>query len=180
MAGRSAVARDPVAADTRRTYLAKRTAVDTLYLWLKFLHIAAVIAWLGGFFALTFLTARLARGGDGTALAAVGRQSGIYGQQVIPVTMLITLLAGLGMAFQVGFRLDALWIAWGWMGIIVTVLLGVLPIRRTGEALAAQARAAGPADPAVQALQRRLLFWNTLVLVLLLSIVWAMVVKPTF
>jgi hypothetical protein len=39
--------------------------VDTLYLGLKFLHVASVVAWLGGFCTLSYLTARLTRDGTG-------------------------------------------------------------------------------------------------------------------
>src|SRR5829696_9159213 len=39
----------------------RRIAMDTLYLLLKVVHIAAVIIWLGGLLALGVITARLAR-----------------------------------------------------------------------------------------------------------------------
>lgn len=153
--------------------------MDTLYFWLKFLHLVAIVAWIGGMFAFMVITARLARTGTPADLAVIGRQSGVYGQIVIPIAMVVTLLAGLGMVFKVGFRLDTLWVAWGWVGIIVSVLLGAFPTRQTGEEMGRLAASAGPDDPRVAELRQRLMLLNVLNLVILLSIVWAMVFKPS-
>ena len=56
--------------------------MDSLYLLLKFLHVAAVIIWVGGVFSLAVLNARIARLGDPAVQAAMGRQSEVFGRTI--------------------------------------------------------------------------------------------------
>lgn len=152
--------------------------MDTLYLLLKFVHIAAVVVWIGGLLALGVVTARLARGGEGAALAAMRRQNRFFGQAIVGPAGVVTLLAGLVMVGRAGWGFNSLWVAWGLVGIVVSLLLGAFPIRRAGEAVDALADTA-PDDPRLAGLQSRLATLSAINLVLLLSVVWAMVFKPS-
>jgi uncharacterized membrane protein len=153
--------------------------MDSLYLLLKFLHIAAVIIWVGGVFALAVLNARIAGLGDPAAQAVMGRQSEVFGRTVIGPAMLVTLIAGLWMAGQFGIPFTSLWIVWGLVGFVAFVLIGVIAVSRVAAELSALARSAGVNDPRVAALGRRLGVLNAINLLLLASVVWAMVFKPT-
>ena len=152
--------------------------MDTLYLPLKFVHIAAVVIWIGGLLALGVVTARLARGGDAAGFAALRRQSQFFGQSVVAPATVVTLLAGGAMVARVGFGFTTLWVLWGVVGIVVSLLLGAFPIRRTGEAVDTLASTT-PHDPRLSALQSRLATLSAINLVVLVSVVWAMVFKPT-
>ena len=97
--------------------------MDSIYLWLKFVHVAAITVWVGGTFALVVLNARIGRSGDPAAQAAMGRQSEAFGRTVIGPAMVIALLAGLWMAGQFGIPFDSLWIVWGLVGFVAFIII---------------------------------------------------------
>lgn len=141
----------------------------------KFLHVAAVIIWIGGVSTLTVLHLRLARDADADAgQAALARASGALGRTVVGPAAVVTLLAGVATAAVGGLDMSDLWLAWGLAGIVVSVGLGATLIRRTTTALEAALTAAAP----VTALRSRLTRLNLLNLLVLLSVVGAMVFKP--
>ena len=153
--------------------------MDSLYLWLKFVHVAAVTVWVGGTVALVVLNARLGLQGDPAVQAAMGRQSEAFGRTVIGPAMAVTLLAGLWMAGQFGIPFSTLWIVWGLVGFVALVLIGIVATNRPASELAEVARTAGPDDPRVASLRGRLGALGLLNVLVLLSAIWAMVVKPT-
>ena len=152
--------------------------MDSLYLLLKFLHIAAVIVWIGGVVALTMFNARFARLGDTAAQAAMGQASEVFGRTVIAPAMAVTLLAGLWMAGQFGIPFSSLWIVWGLVGFVGFILIGIIAIGRAAGELG-RLTSSGPDDPRVAALRQRLGLLGAVNLLLLASVVWAMVFKPT-
>jgi uncharacterized membrane protein len=152
--------------------------MNLLYLVFKFLHVAAVIVWVGGLFALVVLNARLARFGDAAALGAFGRLSEFFGRAVVGPAMGLALLAGLATAGSVGYPFSSLWIVWGLGGFVASGAIAGVGVRRTGEALGRLGASAPPDDPRLAALQRRMALLNALNLLLLASIVWAMIFKP--
>ena len=153
--------------------------MDSLYLWLKFVHVVAAVVSVGGFFALTVLNARIARAGEPAAAAALGQQSEVFGRTVLGPAMGILLIAGLWMAGQFGIPFTDLWIVWGLVGFVLFILLGVVGLGRTGAELGQVARTAGANDPRVDALRQRMSLLGWLSLLVLLSVIWAMVLKPT-
>jgi uncharacterized membrane protein len=153
--------------------------MESLYPWLKFAHVAAVAVWVGGVFALTVLNARLASMGEPAAVAALGQQSEAFGRTVIGPAMGIVLIAGLWMAGQFGIPFTSLWIVWGLVGFVVFILLGVFAWVGPVAAFAPLARTAGPSDPRVTALRQRIAILSWLNLLVLASVIWAMVFKPT-
>ena len=154
--------------------------MDSLYLWLKFVHVVAAVVSVGGFLALTVLNARIARVGEPAAAVALGQQSEVFGRTVLGPAMGILLIAGVWMAGQFGIPLTDLWIVWGLVGFVLFVLLGVVGLGRTGAELGEVARTAGGNDPRVAALRQRIAILSWLNLLVLASVIWAMVFKPTF
>ena len=153
--------------------------MDTTYLLLKFLHVLGVIAWVGGLLALVVLNARMAREGNGAVLATLGRQSGFFGRVVLGPAMAVTLLAGLATAGMARFPFTTLWIVWGLVGFIVSIAVGVIAVPRAAGELETVARGVAPDDPRLAGPRNRLFALNAINLLLLASIVWAMVFKPT-
>ncbi|MBA2521210.1 MAG: DUF2269 family protein [Chloroflexia bacterium] len=153
--------------------------MNTGYLLLKFLHIAAAIVWIGGTFALAVLNARVGRTGDAAAIAVFGRQSEFFGRVVIGPAMAVILIAGVAMVAQGRIGFGSLWIIWGLAGVLVSGAISGAGIGRAAGALAELRSSAGPDDPRVDAMRRRLVTLNVINLIVLLSVVWAMVFKPT-
>ena len=151
----------------------------SIYILFKFIHIAAVIIWIGGVSALTVINARLAGEKEQGALLSLSRLSNFYGKVVIGPAAIITLIAGIATAANVGMDFGALWITWGFIGILGHFVLGIGFIRRATAKLNELAPTAAPNDPRIHALQGRLTSLNVINLLLLFSVVAAMVFKPT-
>ncbi|HET7306932.1 MAG TPA: hypothetical protein VFK24_03825 [Gammaproteobacteria bacterium] len=139
-----------------------------------FVHIAAVIIWIGGAFALVVLNGRIADEPDPAAAAVLSRQAAFFGRTVFGPAVVTTLAAGIVMIAVSGMG-TPLWVIWGVAGLIASSLIGAIPLRRTGQALAALH---GKGGTRWLALRRRLTLLSTVNLLLLLSVIWAMVFKP--
>lgn len=150
-----------------------------LYSIFKFLHVVAVIVWLGGLFTTSIVTARMAREGNQSAMASLMRQNGFIGRSVLGPAAALSLIAGVVMVIDGGIGFGTLWIAWGVGALIVSMGLGATVIRRSGEQLGRLLASEKRDEGAVMSLQRRLQTLNTVVMVVLLSAVWMMVTKPT-
>ena len=89
------------------------------------------------------------------------------------------LVAGIAMAAIGHIPPASLWLWWGVAGIAGFVLLGVISSGRAVRELAALVPVAGEDDPRIHALRRRLRLMGMGIGLLMLSVVWAMVFKPT-
>jgi uncharacterized membrane protein len=150
-----------------------------LYILFKFVHVAAVIVWMGGAAALTLLNLRVATLQDRQTQADLAELSSFYGRAVLGPAAALTLVAGVLTAGVGGLDFSTFWITWGFAGIAGSILLGAIPVRRATAALAAYAGAGAAGDADRQAAQRQLMAWSLANLALLLSVVWAMVFKPS-
>jgi uncharacterized membrane protein len=150
-----------------------------LYLLFKFVHVVTVIVWIGGVLTLSVINARLAREPDRAVVMALMRQSGFYGAAVIGPAAALTLVAGIATAASAGIPMSNLWISWGFTTILLSGLLGAVPIRLVTAQVGKLTSLADPRDPRLTAARRRLTLLNAIHLLLLLSAVWAMVAKPT-
>ena len=151
----------------------------TLYNLFKFIHIVAVIVWIGGIVTAGILNARVARTRDRAAMAALGQQSAVLGRMVLGPSGAITFIAGFVAVLDAGIEFTTLWVVWGMAAVFVSMFLGAGPIRRAGEELAIGASNPKPEQARVAALRNRLRTLNVVQLVILFSAVWAMVFKPT-
>jgi uncharacterized membrane protein len=144
----------------------------------KFLHVASVIVWLGALSTLTVLNMRLARDSvDHAGQASIAREAAFLGRAVVGPAAGLTLIAGIVTAAVGSLNMGALWISWGFAGIILSMALGGTLIRRTTVSL--ETALAGSAPAEVSTLRSRLTTLNLINLLLLLSVVAAMVFKPT-
>ena len=113
----------------------------TVYSISLFVHVTAVIIWIGGLVAVSILNARLAREEVGPAMAPVARASRSFGQAVAGPAAALTLIAGVIMVVDADLGFTTLWIAWGLGGILLSLILGPTLIRRTGDELSAATQA---------------------------------------
>jgi uncharacterized membrane protein len=150
----------------------------TLYLSLKFLHVAAVIFWIGGIGGLTVMVLRAGREKNLSVLTSLMQLSVYFGQRVIGPASGVALLAGLGMVFAGHLRFMTAWILWGMTGFLLHFIIGGTILRKNGMQLARLASAATPDQAAVSAALDRQKTVALLYLLIMLSTVWAMVAKP--
>jgi putative copper export protein len=148
-----------------------------IYLSLKFVHVAAASLWVGGLLALSILNARLARAADPQVIDLSARQSQWIGQRVLGPSAAVTLLAGGAAMGLTGIGFSA-WVIWGLVVVALSIALGATVMRRTVSRLIERSATAERGDAGVAALQRRVALVDALLVVLLLSAVWAMVFKP--
>jgi uncharacterized membrane protein len=148
------------------------------YELLKFLHVAAVIAWLGGPVVLQVLQARLRRAGDRATLMGIGRQMETMGKVYFSPLAAATLLTGILMvATTDGMSFGDPWILIGLLGIAVTMGIGLGVIAPTGKKLAEASQATPPDGATIAALSQRMTTLTIINIVILFFVVWAMVVK---
>lgn len=150
----------------------KRVPMATVYLLVKFLHIISATVWIGGVVAMAIPIARIAGEAEPTLLVALTRQARFYGGAVITPAIGVQLLSGLVMIFGFGIGLP-LWVLWGIAAIIAVVALSQTMLVPAFNAIIDGA----PGTQRDQ--QRRLVLVYAVILLVLLSTVWAMVFKPT-
>jgi uncharacterized membrane protein len=151
----------------------------TAYNTLKFLHVAAVIAWVGGGFALGILNARVGLTGDRAAIEVMSRQTMFFLNRIAGPLAGVVLLAGIAMAAMGHIPPLSLWLWWGVAGIVGFIVMGGVLSGRAVRELATLMPTTTEEDPRVRALRRRLRLLGMSIGLLMLSVVWAMVFKPT-
>ena len=151
----------------------------TVYNLFQFLHIVAVIVWIGGGVTVGIINARIARTGDRSAMAALGQQSAVFGRMILGPAAGIALVTGIVMIVDGGIEFTTLWILWGLVAVFLSMFLGSGPIRRAGEELGRRASSSESDGARVAALRNRLRSLNAANLIILFSAVAAMVFKPT-
>jgi uncharacterized membrane protein len=144
-----------------------------------FLHQLAAIIWLGGILAVNVLQVRIGRGNDRAAQASLLRQSDLYGRAVIAPAAVVVLLTGLVLVLQDDISFSEFWVVWGLTAVFLSLALGATLIRATNAELRRLATATTADNPRWPRLQRRAATLYGINLLLLLSVVWAMVFKPT-
>ena len=149
-----------------------------MYNVLKFLHVLSIIAWIGGIFTMLLLNRLFAKAGEPSAMRTLGQQGAALSMRVFMPAMLTAVITGVGMVQVADIGFGSLWIVWGLVGLAASFILGGVLTGGTARKLGRQL-ANGEIDMAgAAAVQRRLLLFATLNLLLLLSIVWAMIAKP--
>ena len=145
----------------------------------KFLHVLAVVVWVGGVLTVNLLQILTGRGHDRAAQLSLLRLSDLYGRAVIAPAAALTLLTGLVRVEQIDVGYGTFWVAWGLAAVLGSLAIGATLIRTTNAELRRVAADAPADDPRWPALQRRAATLYAVNLLLLLSALWAMEFKPT-
>ena len=150
----------------------------TGYEFLKFLHLVAVIAWVGGSVVLMILQGKLKKAGDRATLMGIGRQMETMGKTYYSPLAAATLVTGIVMvATTETLSFEDPWIVIGLLGILATMGIGLGMITPTGKKLAEASQATPPDGQAIARLSKRMTTLTTTNLVILFFVVWAMVAK---
>ena len=146
------------------------------YLVAEFVHIAAVVVWMGGALLLVSVgqIGLLFRAGD-LVDQVVHVLAFAVTRIFVPTTLVVT-LSGLYMVWQRGLAFDA-WLVWGLAGIVISGIIGAAtlgPIAETAAELLDDE--VTRADGLVQA--QRLLNYAAADMSVLITILYAMVLRP--
>jgi uncharacterized membrane protein len=148
------------------------------YTILKFIHVLATVVWIGGATALAVIMGRLIVARDRTTIAALFPHSMAYGQRMAGPSSIVVLLTGIAMVIVGKLSFGAFWVSWGFLGIIVHFVFGATIMRKRGMAFAKLASTPGSEDE-LAAAGARLRIANLIYLLIMVSVIGAMVLKPT-
>ena len=145
------------------------------YLWLKLVHVIAVIMWVGGVIMNAVIFSVYKR--DGAAMQVLQRGMMKTSMVVLMPGSLLTLITGIVMMFMLGGH-PPVWMLWGLIAGPLSSVIGTVFARRTAMELG-RLGASGSGDAATVArLQNRIGMLTTLMILILLSTVAMMVLKP--
>ena len=151
-----------------------------MYDLVKFIHIVGAIVWLGAGVTFQILNARLARANDQAGITAMASQGEWFGKVVFSTAAAVTLVAGVVtvLASDGAWGFGELWVTWGFLGLVLSIVFGAVLSERTAKQLARTVTSSGTDAPQVARLQRRLGLYGAIDLLVLFSVVAAMVWKP--
>jgi uncharacterized membrane protein len=152
--------------------------VSTSYLWLKFFHVLAVITWLGGAVTLLAIASLLSSQRDRQKLAAIAEVCDFVGARIVAPAASATLLAGI-ILVVVGHVRMAFWSWWGVGATILVIAIGATVLRLGFKRLVELLNDPQPQAAAVAAVIRRVRSVGAFVILLLVTTVAIMVLKPT-
>jgi uncharacterized membrane protein len=151
----------------------------TWYTFFKSVHIVAAVIWVGGAFMIQALAFRILATGDARRQAEFAKDTEVVGMRVfIPATWVL-LLAGIAMMINLDWSWGQNWIVFGLIAFALSFVVGAGFLGPEGGRIAAVIEREGPASPEAQARIRRISLISRCELVVLLTVIVNMTVKPT-
>jgi uncharacterized membrane protein len=151
----------------------------TWYTFFKSVHVVTAVIWVGGGFMIQAFAFRILRTGDARRQAEFAKDTEVIATRVfIPATWLL-LLAGIGMMVNLHLSWGQNWIVFGLIAFALSFVLGAGFLGPEGGRIAAVIEREGPESPEAQARIRRILLLSRCELVVLMTVIVNMVVKPT-
>src|SRR3954468_17356122 len=151
----------------------------TWYTFFKSVHVVAAAVWVGGAMMIQALALRITRTGDARRQADFAKDTEIVGMRLFIPTTWILLLAGIAMMINFDWSWGQNWIVFGFIAFALSFAVGAGFLGPEGGRIAAVIERDGPESPEAQARIRRILLISRCELVVLLTVVVNMVVKPT-
>ena len=149
-----------------------------MYTTFKFLHVASAIVWIGSGVGIVALFGVMYSAGDRATELAAGPHVEKLGQRLFGPAAMSTLLFGiLAVIANDSISFNDTWIVIGFGGVALSLVILALdtPVtKQIGPAVAEH----GPDSEQVDGLLARTRLLNSVTLVLLFIVVWAMVAKP--
>ncbi len=150
----------------------------TWYTFFKSIHVITAVIWVGGAAMIQAYAFRILRTGDGKRQADFAKDTEVVGMRVFIPASLILFLAAIGMMVNLHWSWSQNWIVLGVIAFALSFALGAGFLGPEGGRIAALIEAQGPDSPAVQARIRRILTVSRCELIVLLTVIVNMVVKP--
>jgi uncharacterized membrane protein len=150
----------------------------TWYTFFKSVHVLAAAIWFGGAMMIQAFAFRITRTGDARRQAEFAKDSEVVGMRVfIPATWLL-LLGGIAMMINFDWSWGQNWIVFGLIAWAVSFAVGAGFLGPEGGRIAAVIEREGPESREAQRRIRRILLISRCELVVLLTVIVNMVVKP--
>jgi uncharacterized membrane protein len=151
----------------------------TWYTFFKSTHVLTAVIWVGGAAIIQAYAVRILATRDGKRQADFAKDSEVVGMRVFMPASLLLLLAGIGMMVNADWPWGQNWIVFGLISFGLSFALGAGFLGPESGRLATLIEQEGPDSPAVKAKIRRIVTFSRCELLVLLTVIWGMVVKPT-
>lgn len=150
----------------------------TWYTFFKSLHVVAAVLWVGGAFVIQAYAFRILRSNDARRTADFAKDTEIVSMRVFMPTTWVLMLAAIGMMLNLDLTWGQNWVVLGLISWTLSFVVGAGFLGPESGRIAKIVESGGPESPAAQARIRRILLVSRLELVILLTVVVNMVVKP--
>lgn len=150
----------------------------TWYTFFKSLHVVAAVLWVGGAFVIQAYAFRILRSNDARRTADFAKDTEIVSMRVFMPTTWVLMLAAIGMMLNLDLTWGQNWVVLGLISWTLSFVVGAGFLGPESGRIAKIVESEGPESPAAQARIRRILLVSRLELVILLTVVVNMVVKP--
>jgi uncharacterized membrane protein len=150
----------------------------TWYTFFKSVHVITAAIGVGGAAMIQAYAFRILRTNDGRRQAEFSKDTEVVGMRVFVPASLILILAGIGMMVNLDWSWSQNWIILGLIAFGLSFVLGAGFLGPEGGRIAELIEQQGPDSPAVQARIRRILTVSRCELIVLLTVILNMVVKP--
>jgi uncharacterized membrane protein len=151
----------------------------TWYTFFKSIHVVTAVIWVGGAAMIQAYAFRILRTRDGRRQAEFSKDTEVVGMRVFIPASLVLVLAAIGMMVNLGWSWNQNWIVLGLIAFGISFVLGAGFLGPEGGRIAELIEQQGPDSPVVQARIRRILTVSRCELIVLLTVILNMVVKPT-
>jgi uncharacterized membrane protein len=150
----------------------------TWYSLFKSIHVITAVIWVGGAAMIQAYAFRILRTGDGKRQADFSKDTEVVGMRVFIPASLILFLAAIAMMINLDWSWNQNWIVLGVIAFGLSFVLGAGFLGPEGGRIAELIEQQGPDSSAVQARIRRILTISRCELIVLLTVIVNMVVKP--
>jgi uncharacterized membrane protein len=144
---------------------------------LKFLHVLSAVIWVGGGFMLQVLLARSRKLGPETMNQFTQAAEWTSNRIFMPASF-AALIFGIATTQVGGYDWAAPWIGIGFVGFLISAIIGMAVLGPTSKKLKELGPERGPHDPVVTHLARRIDLAGKVDLIVLVIVVFVMVTKP--
>jgi uncharacterized membrane protein len=144
---------------------------------LMFLHITSAAIWVGGGFLLQVLMWRAQKLGPETVREFTNAAEWTSQRLFMPASF-SALIFGVATVVSGGYDWGDPWIGIGFLGFILSALIGMAVLGPTSKRMKALIAERGPTDPVVTQLSRRIQNFGRIDLIILIAVVADMVFKP--
>ena len=148
-----------------------------MYEFLLTVHVLCAVIWVGGG-VMMHIFGRLATKEGPEQQLIFTQQSIRLGNLIFAPLSVVLLVAGILLVNEVGYSYGDPWVSIGFLGFLVSFLLGVAYYPRAGKQYGEIVAGDGPSSTAAQALYRRTATVNTVEITILLLVIVAMTTKP--
>jgi uncharacterized membrane protein len=149
-----------------------------MYELLLTIHVLGAVIWVGGGTAMHILARRVLKRGDNEEIYKFSEEINKIGLRLYAPVSLILLIAGIFLVNKAGYDFSDTWITLGFLGWIVSFLVGVGYYGPQDKKLQRLVAEKGQNDPGVLQNVRQAVFVNQFELLILFLVVVDMTTKP--